>query len=174
MAEHIEPNIEPYVEPWMRGPLPGVDPLLAPLLYCFQHARDDISKFASDLTIAQLWARPYGFGSVGFHIRHAGGAADRLCTYLEGDQLSAEQLDFLRNEMAEGARFESLFEELHRHLSRVEAVVKALNPDTLREPRAVGRKRLPTTVIGLIVHICEHTQRHVGQAISASKLVRQL
>jgi len=36
----------------------------------------------------------------------------------------------------------------------------------------VGRMRLPTTVIGLLVHIAEHTQRHVGQAISAAKLVR--
>jgi DinB superfamily len=166
--------IEPYVEPWMRGPLAGVDPLLAPLVFCFQHAREDVSKYASDLSVAQLWARPYGFGSVGFHIRHAGAAADRLCTYLEDNQLSTGQLDFLRNEMAEGASFESLFAELDLYLNRVEAVVSALNPDTLREPRTVGRKRLPTTVIGLVVHICEHTQRHVGQAISASKLARQL
>jgi hypothetical protein len=36
----------------------------------------------------------------------------------------------------------------------------------------VGRKKLPTTVIGLIVHLAEHTQRHVGQAVSAAKLAR--
>ncbi|MEP6714465.1 MAG: DinB family protein, partial [Terriglobia bacterium] len=41
---------------------------------------------------------------------------------------------------------------------------------TLREWRRVGRQQLPTTVIGLLVHIAEHTQRHVGQAISAAKL----
>jgi hypothetical protein len=27
-------------------------------------------------------------------------------------------------------------------------------------------------VIGLLVHIAEHTQRHVGQAIDAAKLAR--
>jgi len=29
-----------------------------------------------------------------------------------------------------------------------------------------------TTVAGLLTHIAEHTQRHVGQAISAAKLSR--
>jgi hypothetical protein len=159
-------------EPWMRGPIEGVDPLLAPLVYCFQHAREDITKFAGDLTVEQLWARPHGFGSAGFHIRHAGGAADRLGTYLEGQMLTEEQLQFLKNEMAEGATFEELFAELDQHLKRVEGVVKNVDVSTLREPRGIGRKQLPTTVIGLIVHICEHTQRHVGQAISAAKLAR--
>jgi hypothetical protein len=51
-------------------------------------------------------------------------------------------------------------------------VVRALNPASLADPRQVGRKRLPTTVIGLLTHIAEHTQRHVGQAISAAKLAR--
>ncbi len=160
------------VEPWMRGPIEGVDPLLAPLIYCFQQAREDITKFAADLTAEQLWTRPHGFGSAGFHIRHAGGAADRLCTYLEGQMLTEQQLQFLKNEMAEGATFEELFAELDQHLARVEKVVRQVDVSTFREPRGIGRKQLPTTVIGLIVHICEHTQRHVGQAISAAKLAR--
>jgi hypothetical protein len=29
-------------------------------------------------------------------------------------------------------------------------------------------------VIGLLTHLAEHTQRHVGQAISAAKLARTL
>jgi len=168
----VKPKPATRPEPWMRGPIAGVDPLLAPLLYCFEQAREDITKYASDLTIEQLWARPHGFGSAGFHIRHAGGAADRLCTYIEGGQLSAEQLFFLQNEMDEGVSFEAVFAELDGSLKRVEDVVRALDPATLREPRTVGRKKLPTTVIGLIVHICEHTQRHVGQTISAAKLAK--
>jgi hypothetical protein len=47
--------------------------------------------------------------------------------------------------------------------------VQAPLVDKLMEPRGIGRKQLPTTVIGLLVHICEHTQRHVGQAISAAR-----
>jgi len=50
--------------------------------------------------------------------------------------------------------------------------VRSLDPARLADPRAVGRKQLPTTVIGLLIHIAEHTQRHVGQAISAAKLAR--
>ena len=33
-------------EPWMRGPIPGVDPLLAPILYSFQMAREDLAVAA--------------------------------------------------------------------------------------------------------------------------------
>jgi hypothetical protein len=53
-----------------------------------------------------------------------------------------------------------------------EAVVKAIDPRTWQDARAVGRKQLPTTVGGLITHIAEHTQRHVGEAIITAKLVR--
>jgi uncharacterized damage-inducible protein DinB len=55
-----------------------------------------------------------------------------------------------------------------------EAVIRAIDPATLADARTVGRKRLPTTVTGLLTHIAEHTQRHVGQAISAAKLAAVL
>jgi hypothetical protein len=35
----------------------------------------------------------------------------------------------------------------------------------------VGLKKLPTTVGGLLVHIADHAQRHVGQAITTAKIV---
>jgi uncharacterized damage-inducible protein DinB len=53
-------------------------------------------------------------------------------------------------------------------------VIRSIDPATLAEARTVGRQRLPTTVIGLLTHIAEHTQRHVGQAIVAAKLVALL
>jgi hypothetical protein len=31
---------------------------------------------------------------------------------------------------------------------------------------------LPTSVGGLLVHVADHTQRHVGQAITTAKIVR--
>jgi uncharacterized damage-inducible protein DinB len=37
--------------------------------------------------------------------------------------------------------------------------------------RGVGKKQLPTTVGGLLVHVADHTQRHVGQAITTAKVV---
>ena len=59
---------------------------------------------------------------------------------------------------------------LNRAFGDAEAVIRATDPATLGDARTVGRKRLPTTVIGLLTHIAEHTQRHVGQAIVTAKL----
>jgi uncharacterized damage-inducible protein DinB len=159
-------------EPWMRGPIEGVPVLLSPLLYSFQQAREDLTLFTEGLTTDQIWSTPHGFGSVGFHLRHIAGSTDRLMTYLEARQLSEDQLDFLKREHAPGASREELLNAMNGVFERAEAIVRALDPAGLSETREIGRKRLPTTVIGLLTHIAEHTQRHVGQAISAAKLAR--
>jgi uncharacterized damage-inducible protein DinB len=157
----------------MRGPIAGVDPLLSPLLYTFQQAREDLRHWTEGLSTAQLWATPHGFGSVGFHMRHIAGSTGRLMTYLQGAALNAEQLAILQieHEPAAAGRDE-LLALVDGAFADAEAVVRALHPAMLREPRVVGRRQLPTTVIGLLVHIAEHTQRHVGQAIDAAKLAR--
>jgi hypothetical protein len=56
--------------------------------------------------------------------------------------------------------------------TRCESVYRAVNPADLEQPRYIGRKQLPTTVIGLLVHIAEHTQRHLGEAIITAKVLR--
>jgi hypothetical protein len=38
-----------------------------------------------------------------------------------------------------------------------------------RDERLVGRLKLPSTVVGLLFHAAEHTQRHVGQAATTRK-----
>ena len=158
------------VEPWLRGAIPGVHPLLAPILYSFQHAREDLARYTETLTLEQIWATPHGFGSVGFHLRHIAGSTDRLMTYLRGEALNREQMEVLAAEKeARGTSRGELLGELDRAFREAEAVIRALDPARLAEPRWVGRKRLPTTVGGLLTHIAEHTQRHVGQAISAAK-----
>ncbi len=159
-------------EPWLRGPLPGVDTFVAPLLYSFQMAREDLARYTAGLITEQIWATPHGFGSVGFHLRHIAGATDRLMTYVSGGQLSSDQMAALKSEKELGATREVLLAGIDQAFVSAEAVARALDPTLLAEPRGVGRKQLPTTVIGLLVHIAEHTQRHVGQAISAAKLAR--
>jgi hypothetical protein len=37
------------------------------------------------------------------------------------------------------------------------------------EARGVGRAQLPSTVLGLLFHAAEHTQRHVGQLTTTAK-----
>jgi uncharacterized damage-inducible protein DinB len=158
----------------MRGPLSGVHPLIAPSLYGFQQAREDLAKHTEGLTPAQIWATPHGFGSLGFHLRHTAGSVDRLATYLRGEQLLDSQMEFLRREHDPGATREELLALIDTAFQNVEALARALDPHRLADPREVGRKRLPTTVLGLLTHIAEHTQRHVGQAISAAKLARNV
>jgi len=119
-------------EPWMRGPIDGVDVLIAPVLYSFQQAREDLALHTEGLTVAQVWAAPYGFGSVGFHLRHIAGSTERLMTYLEGRQLSEAQMDFLRHEHDAGATREELLAELDGAFERAEAIVRALEVAQLR------------------------------------------
>jgi uncharacterized damage-inducible protein DinB len=157
-------------EPWLRGPIAGVHPLVAPILYAFQQAREDLAKYTDGLTPEQIWASPHGFGSVGFHIRHIAGSTGRLMTYLQGRLLTEEQMTALRDEgRALGIGREALLALLDEALARAGNAVRSIDPETLTEVRTVGRKELPTTVIGLLTHIAGHTQRHVGQAISACK-----
>ena len=157
-------------EPWLRGPIAGVDPLLAPVLYAFEQAREDLARHTASLTPRQVWATPHGFGSVGFHLRHIAGSVDRLMTYLQQRQLSEAQLAALKTEQEAGESREELLAALDRAFKQAERVVRSLHPATLAEPREVGRQRLPTTVIVLLTHIAEHTQRHTGQAIAAARL----
>lgn len=144
---------------------------MAPILYAFQQTREDLARYTEGLSAEQIWSTPHGFGSVGFHMRHIAGSTSRLMAYLQGRPLTAAELRTLATEHdAAGAGRDQLLELLDSALRDAEAMVRAIDPATLAEPRTVGRQHLPTTVIGLLTHIAEHTQRHVGQAIAAAKL----
>jgi hypothetical protein len=159
-------------EPWLRGPLADTNPFIAPVLYAFQQAMEDLTQFTSGLSDDQTWARPAGLAPVGFQIRHIAGSVDRLLCYAVDKPLSDVQLEALKHELDAGEPLASLLSSLDESLKWAGAVVRSIDPRTFTEPRKVGRKGLPTTVIGLLVHIAEHTQRHVGQAIVTAKIVR--
>ena len=161
-------------EPWLRGPVNGVDPLVANLFHTFTQVREELETALDGLTADEIWRRPHGLASFGFHVRHLGGAAERLACYLGGGQLTDGQLRDLRFEAEPGAGGGELLEQLRARLERVESQVKAIDPGQLAEPKEVGRGRLPSTAIGLIVHISEHSQRHLGQAAIMAKLARSL
>ncbi|MGH9657441.1 MAG: DinB family protein, partial [Bryobacteraceae bacterium] len=159
-------------EPWLRGPIERVHPAIAPALFAFQQAREDLAAHTEGLDAGRMWARPFGLAPVGFHLRHIAGSVDRLATYLAGGELSEGQLAALGAEMAPGASREELLDAVGVALDAAEVLLRRIDPARLGEERRVGRQKLPTTVIGLVVHLAEHTQRHVGQAISAAKLAR--
>ena len=158
-------------EPWLRGPVPGVHSLLQPLIHAFQHTREEVAAETEGLTTEQLWARPYGLTPLGFHIRHIGGAAERLGSYIRQQPLTPEQLAAMSAETSSGADRAELLAALDQALGELEAYVRTLDAATLAEPRFVGRKQLPTSVIGLLTHIAEHSLRHVGQVVTTARLL---
>lgn len=162
-------------EVWLRGPVPGIPPFLQPAAHGLLQCRAEVRATLPSLTAEQIWQRPAGAASIGYHARHAVGSLDRLLTYARGEQLSPAQLDALRSEGREepgerlGAR---LAEEFDAAVERALAQLRATSDATLLEPREVGRGRLPSTVIGLLFHAAEHTQRHVGQLVTTARIVR--
>jgi uncharacterized damage-inducible protein DinB len=163
---------ESYMEPWLRGSMDGVPPAVMPLFFSFAQVRDDLMRHTAGLSAEQVWRRPGGNAPLGFHIRHIGGSVDRMLTYLEQGQLSGEQMAYLNSEGTPGAPLAELMAQLEQTLQRAEARLRLLETSNLQDRRYVGRKRLAVTVLGLLVHIAEHTQRHLGQAITTAKFVR--
>jgi uncharacterized damage-inducible protein DinB len=158
-------------EPWLRGSLTDVPAVQRAVLHALELAREDLAKWCGSLSDAELVAHPGNLAPVAFHIRHIARSIDRLLTYAEGRELSGAQMDVLRSELDPGAGREELFAELAGALEEGASRVRAFDASQLEESRAVGKKRLPTTVGGLLVHIAEHTQRHVGQAITTAKIL---
>ncbi len=158
-------------EPWLRGTLGDVPTIPRAVLHALELAQEDLDKWCRPLTEEQLNAQPCGLASVAFHLRHIARSIDRLLTYAEGGQLGEGQLAALRSEREPGAHHETLFSELEAALVRGGERVLALNSADFEAQREVGRTRLPAALGALLVHLAEHTQRHVGQAITTAKLV---
>ncbi len=157
-------------EPWLRGVLPDLHPVTGHLLRASAQIREDIEFALRPLNSAQVWATPFGMTSAGFHAKHLAGSTRRLCTYLAGGQLSEEQLWAIPMENAGGESADQLLAEIEAAFQWYEALVRELDPADFGAVREVGRQRLRVTAAGLAIHIAEHGQRHVGQAISAAKL----
>lgn len=158
-------------EPWLRGTLTEVPAVGRGVLHALELALEDAKKWCEGLSDAQLHARPAGLPSVAFQLRHIAGSLDRLLTYAEGRALSDEQLLALKDEANSQGTTNELLAELEAAIAQASLRVRALASEDLSLPRTVGSKRLPTTLGGLLVHIADHTQRHVGQAITTAKLV---
>ncbi|HEX8671803.1 MAG TPA: DinB family protein [Longimicrobium sp.] len=162
-------------EVWLRGPMPGVPPLLMPAAHALAGAGEDVARVAAGLTVEQLWARPAGVASVGFHLRHIPGILDRLLTYARGEPLTDAQLAYLRAEPDPGdpaPSADELMRGVDEAIARALAQIRATPEDDLLLPRGVGRLQLPSTVMGLIFHAAEHAQRHTGQIVTLSRIVR--
>jgi DinB superfamily len=161
----------------MRGPVPEIPPLLQPVAHALLQAAEEVHRVVGPLSPAQLWARPGGAASVGFHVRHAAGSLDRLFTYARGEGLSPQQRAFLATEVEPGSppvQADALVSAFEMQVGRALAQLRGTGEPTLLEARGVGRLQLPSTVLGLLFHAAEHTQRHVGQIVTTARIVQAL
>jgi uncharacterized damage-inducible protein DinB len=151
--------------------LTEVDAVRRQVLHALELAGEDVERWCAGLSDAEMNARPFGVASVAFHLRHIAGSLDRLLTYAEGGALSGSQMDALSSEMDDVASAEVVLAELRAGLGEARQRVMTISPGSYEEPRGVGRARLPTTVAGLLIHCADHTQRHIGQAVTTAKVV---
>src|SRR5579885_1827224 len=160
------------LEPWLRGTLTDVPAIQRGVLHALELAREDTHRWCAGLTDEEVDARPCGLPSVGFHLRHIIGSLDRLLSYAESRELTAEQLQVLQLEAKPGDTVHSLLQRFDAAIRISSDRVRQFRPQDFEQPRAVGRAKLPTTVGGLLVHIADHTQRHLGQLITTAKLIK--
>lgn len=160
-------------EAWLRGPVEGVPALLQPVAHALIQVREELDAMVSPLTPAQIWQQPAGAASIGFHLRHAAGSLDRLFTYARGETLNDAQKAALARE-ADGSDTLAAAELLALFDAVAESALDQLrgtDPGRLLDARGVGRAQLPSTVLGLLFHAAEHTQRHAGQIATTRRMV---
>ena len=153
-------------EVWQRGPLPGFDPYLMPVAHSFLQVKEDLERLAAGVADDRVWQRAGNAASIGFHIRHIAGSTERLLTYARGEALTADQLAAARNEAASHSSLRVLVDEAHAAIDRALEQVRETPRAILLTERTVGRARLPSTTLGLLVHAAEHATRHMGQAMT--------
>ena len=162
-------------EVWLRGvPVPNVPALLQPVAHSLLQCREELTAALAGLTPDQLWQRPNGAASIGFHAPpRCGSSSDRLLTYARGESLSPAQMAALRSRKRlisrpmppprsppgsmrlSSARWRSCGKRASRRCSSREA--------------SAARGFRPRC--WALFHAAEHTQRHVGQLVTTGKVI---
>lgn len=153
------------IEYWMNGPVENIPALLQPVAHALLQANREVHAVMRELPEDKLWDTTAGIASPGFHLQHMRGVIDRLFTYARAELLSPEQLSRLTEEGKPVADLNTLLFQLDEQIKKALVQLSQTDPNTLIEFRGVGRKQLPSTVIGCLFHAAEHTMRHTGQLL---------
>ena len=164
----------PSVEPWLSGTHSDVPAVGRAILHALDLALDDLTKWTEGLSDVEVHAQPLGLNAIAFHLKHIARSTDRLLSYAEGGQISSEQLTALKGETAGTETLAELLGEVEASFSNAAERVKVLATADFNTFRGVGRKQLPTSIGGALVHVADHTQRHVGQVVTTAKVVKAL
>jgi uncharacterized damage-inducible protein DinB len=145
-----------------------------PAAHALLQIGEELDRVVPSMSPGDLWVRPGGAASVGFHLRHLAGSVDRLLTYARGEALTKTQQAAMEAE-AEAPRPDeepaTLLRQAHEAINRALDQIRQTSVRTLHEPRSVGRAGLPSTVLGLLFHAAEHAQRHAGQIVTTAKVL---
>jgi uncharacterized damage-inducible protein DinB len=161
-------------EVWLRGPLPLVPALLQPAAHALLQAKEEINELMKDFDESLLWKSIAGTASVAFHLQHIAGVQNRLFTYARNEGLNEQQLGYLKTEGKENSAVtvSTLLQNINEQTAKCIEQLQQTNINTLTETRSVGRKQIPSTVLGLLLHAAEHTMRHTGQLLVTVKIVK--
>lgn len=161
---------------WLRGKIEGIPDLLQPVAHALLQAREDVQVYMKDFPEELLWQRPAGRASAGFHLQHLTGVLDRMLTYASGKELTEEQFAALKMEgdPSAGNNVSAFVAAFNTRVEHALQVLSSTEESSLTEFRSVGRKKLPSSVIGLLFHAAEHTQRHVGQLLVTASVVQNV
>jgi uncharacterized damage-inducible protein DinB len=162
------------LEVWQRGPLPGITSLLQPAAHAILQCREEVQRILENFPETLLWQKPAGVASVGFHLKHIPGVLDRLFTYAKGEMLSGAQMEYLSGETKDDheTTLSKLLDHFNRQVDKAIDQLQHTNENDLLQPRGVGRKQIPTNVIGLLFHAAEHCQRHTGQLLVTARVLK--
>lgn len=163
-------------EVWLRGKLPGIPGLLQPAAHALLQSKEEVESYMQDFPEELLWKKPGNRASVGFHLQHLTGVIDRMLSYAKGEKLSKTQYDYLEREGKPDEEISVTFLVQSFKNKVAEAIVFLENTPTeeLTAFRPVGRKELPSSLIGLLFHAAEHSQRHVGQLLVTVSFVKEM
>jgi uncharacterized damage-inducible protein DinB len=158
---------------WLRGPVAGISPLLQPVAHALLEAREEVIDALINFPGKELWQKPSGLASVAFHVQHLAGVLDRLFTYARGEQLDQQQTEYFAAEGKENAAITLpvLINHFSNQIDKSLEQLRKTNENLLLETRGVGRKQIPSNVLGLLFHAAEHIQRHTGQMLVTAKIV---
>jgi uncharacterized damage-inducible protein DinB len=162
----------PYTEPWLRGTYADVPAAGRAVLHALDLAVDDIAKWTAGLTDAEVRSAPLGLTPIAYQLRHIARSTDRILAYAEGNQLTADQLVALKAESTGEESLAELIAEVEISFSNAADRIRTLATADLNTPRFVGRKQLPTSIGGALIHVADHTQRHAGQIVTTAKVIK--
>lgn len=167
--------MESRKEFWQRGPIENVPALLQPVAHALLEVGEEVQIIMEGFPENLLWKKPAGVASPAFHLQHINGVIDRLFTYARKELLSKEQMHSLSLEGGEqnnSLSMQQMISSLNERISLAVEELKTIDVETLSEARGVGRKQIPTTLIGLYFHAAEHSMRHLGQLLVTVKILK--